>query len=88
MGNIADWLSTSFFKMPKEVLEAPTIEYPGMPTPTVVGTSAAVIGGTMAEQTTLQTMRASGGLTIPTTFRNYLPLIMIFVLVLVIFFKK
>lgn len=60
------------------------------PQPPTVATTVSRIRAAMngEPQTTLQTMRASGGLNIPTTWKNYLPLIMIFALVVFIIFKK
>lgn len=53
----------------------------------------AFVGGTspegvMASADTLQTMRASGGFTIPEGLKSLLPLLLIFALVVLVIFKK
>lgn len=45
-------------------------------------------GAPMAQDPTLQTLRASGGLTMPQELKQYLPLILVFALFVIILFKK
>lgn len=45
-------------------------------------------GATMPTDPTLQTLRASGGLTMPQELKQYLPLILVFALFVLILIKK
>lgn len=54
----------------------------------VVNESGSPEGGSMASADTIQTMRASGGFTIPESLKGMLPVLLIFVLVVLIIFKK
>ena len=45
-------------------------------------------GGTPVSAETLNTMRASGGFTLPQELKQYLPLLLIFILVVLVLFKK
>lgn len=56
------------------------------PVPAEVGLSAE--GGSMASADTIQTMRASGGFTLPEGFKQFLPLLLAFILVVFILIKK
>ena len=45
-------------------------------------------GGNMASTDTIQTMRATGGFTLPTEFKSFLPLILVFLLFVFVIIKK
>lgn len=45
-------------------------------------------GGIMADAQTVNTLRAGGAFTIPEEFKQFLPLIMIFILIVIVMLKK
>ncbi len=102
-GPISNFLNNLFAKR-LTTLETPTIETVPQTTNIPVSTHAVMAGATaamsapqesgilsgapMPTDPTLQTLRASGGLTMPQELKQYLPLILVFALFVIILIKK